>query len=396
MRFTLASLLAPNNIPGLDDPHRCRFQICTTPADWNALQDDPMMVELRKFMQPEFLEIAEEKAGAHKYRRMTDGHLALTRKCYRDGACAIYVAPDTIIPDGCIVELQRLFRKGKKVVLCTAIRFDLEGVEAELRRQGVLRSGAPLVLSRRDAVQVGLNNLHAESRAGNYDAGNFGELAPEHNRTNFPTCCYFEVPGEAGVVIHTHNWAPFMIDFSTLDRHDAAALERWAIDGDYNYCNFGATGVDRDIHIVRDSDSIILIGLTPGNEMVPSAKSQPIKTLPVIGDWTKGYMINRVVYDRQTDPLRRAIYPIPVRWHSRDIGPEWEEAEGRARGIMAMYATVDLHPLKLFRRAGSSAERATWRQSGWGLRFLWNSFVLALIVSTIHKSNYLWPLLWSY
>src|SRR5690348_3095390 len=41
-RYPLASLLAEGNIPSLRDKGHCRFVICTSPADWRALQRDPL------------------------------------------------------------------------------------------------------------------------------------------------------------------------------------------------------------------------------------------------------------------------------------------------------------------------------------------------------------------
>ena len=395
-RYALASLLAPNNIPSLDHRERCRFLICTTGEDWEALQDHPLMERLREMITPVFVRIADERPGTHKYRRMTDGHVALTRRCFQDKACAIYVAPDTIVPDGCLAELQRLARQGVRAVLCTAIRFDLEGVQDELVRRGIMRPGTALVLARREAVAVGLANLHPEARAGNYDAANFGELSPEHGRTDFPTCCYFEVAGEQGVVIHTHNWAPFMMNFAALDHHDSDALERWAIDGDYIYRNFTLAALDDHIHVVQDSDRIILIGLTPRREMVPPETSHPMKSLRVLGDWTKGYIINRVVHDRQTDPLRRTIYRRPVLWHAKDINENWQAVKARAHDIMAMYASVDLHPLKIFsRRKTAVAEAGRWRMKR-ALEYLWISIVLVVMVPLLRWSSRLRLLLWSY
>jgi hypothetical protein len=370
-RFAVASLLAPNNIPGLDELGSCRFLICTTREDWDALEHEPLMVQLRKYVAVEFIEISPEVPGEHKYHRMSRGHRALTEACHRAGACAVYFAPDTVVPDGCVREALRLAKEGKKVVLCTAIRFELEGVERELAERGLLLRDKPLVLSRREAVDVGLRNLHTESRAGDYDADNFGALAASHNRTDFPTCCYFKIPDQKGVVIHTHNWAPFMINYAGVARHDTQAFERWAIDGDYIYRNFGDLQPGEQIHVVQDSDSIVLLGLTPTEEMAVPRRSQITKTLPIVGEWTKGYIVNQAVFDRQTDPLRRQIYPTPVRWHAQPIDARWDPTENRARQIMQTYATADLRTRATLARAIAGKSGSAPLRGDACLRFFW-------------------------
>jgi len=343
-RYALPSLLAPNNIPALRHLKECRFLICTTGKDWARLQREPIFALLKEYMTPVFVESPPSPVYEHKYARMSRGHEALTVACHQAQACAIYFAPDTLVPDGCVAEAQRLLVAGKRLVLCTAIRFDMDGVEAELASRGLLKPGLPLALSRRDAVDIGLRHLHPESIAGYWGAPNFGALCGTHGRTHFPVCCFWDVPGENGVVIHTHNWAPFMIDFSSLPVHDTQPFQRWAIDGDYIHRNFGTARVGETVYVVDDSDEAILLGLTPCTEMVPPRKSVPFHSVPVLSEWIKGYLVNQVVFDRYTDPLRRKIYSTCVRWHSRDVSPVWAEVEARAKKIMSVYTQHDLRP----------------------------------------------------
>jgi len=388
-RFSLPSLLAPKNIPALSHLKECRFLICTTGEDWAALQREAIFTLLKEYMEPVFLESLPGPPGEHKYSRMSRGHEALTIACHQARACAIYFAPDTLVPDGCVADAQRLVVAGKRVVLCTAIRFDMDGVEAELASRGLLKPGLPLVLSRRDAVNLGLHNLHPESLAGSWSAPNFGALSQEHTRTDFPVCCFWEVPGEDGTIIHTHNWAPFMIDFSSLPVHDTQPLQRWAIDGDYIHCNFGQAKLGEAIYVVDDSDEVILLGLTPRNEMVPPTKAGWLKSLPVLGEWTKGCLINQVVFDRYTDPLRIKIYSTSVKWHSRDVSSAWTGVEARAKQIMALYTQHDLSPACLIAKSKSSQRFIDLLLSRQLLGLLWSVLMFWILLPArrfMHRS----------
>ena len=88
--------------------------------------------------------------------------------------------------------------------------------------------------------------------------------------------------------------------------------------------------------------------------MVPPAKAGWLKSLPVVGEWIKGCLINQVVFDPYTDPLRRKIYSIAVKWHSRDVSSAWTGVEACAKKIMALYTQYDLRPAYLIAEIKSS------------------------------------------
>jgi hypothetical protein len=339
--FPLASLLAPNNIPGLPDLRGSKFLICTSPEDWQALQSEPLMQRLKSYTEPVFLP-SVSILGDHKYSRMTRGHRAMANRCYEARARAVYVAVDTIVPDGSLVELDRLSRCGARVVLCTAIRFAMEGVVGDLRARGRMRDNEPLVVGRREAVEIGLRNLHPESLCGNFDAPYFGHLNAAHGTDDVPTCVFWAVPDRSGIVIYTHNWAPFLMDYSAVPAHDPKTLDTMALDGDYIFRNFGDRDIGEAIHVVEDSDSLFLLGLTPKDEMVPSLRADRMKAAPLVGTWIKGLLINQLVHHPTIDPLRRKILPVPVLWHSQDVTENWRAIEAHASGLMQKFTSTSL------------------------------------------------------
>ena len=66
---------------------------------------------------------------------------------------------------------------------------------------------------------------------------------------DFATCCWFDVKGEDGIIIYTHNWAPFAINFSAIEKHDTTVLDVWAVDGDYIHKNFPSAQIGDDIYV---------------------------------------------------------------------------------------------------------------------------------------------------
>jgi hypothetical protein len=340
-RLALASLLAPNNIPGMRARESSRFLFCAPRQDWDNLQSRPIFRRLAQHIAVELIENDEAFPGEHKYHRMSRGHALLTERSFQDRAIAININPDSIYPDGSIAEAQRLAASGKKVVLCTAIRFDLEGVEGELRASGKMPQSGPIIVSKREAVDIGLRNLHPESQASDWKASNFGRLHPHHARCHFLTCCFWKTRNADAAVIITHNWSPFLIDFTSLKKHDVGALDGRALDGNYIFENFSTDGIGERIHVIDDSDSLFLLGLTPGGEMVPPSDQFWWKNAPIVGSWTRGYILNKTVFDPGIDELRRRIYTVPVQWHAHDPSAELRRLKRRAVGLITKYVA---HP----------------------------------------------------
>lgn len=361
LRFTVASLLAPGNAPALQERRAMRLAIATTQADWEALTADANFRALARIVEPVLHAFPADSDGMQKYHRMSLGHRMLTQACFEAGAVGINLNPDTLVPDGCVAEALRIVDTGAKVVMCTAVRFDLDGIEAELAAQGRLAADRPLVVSRREAVDLGLRNLHTETQAGNWDAAHFGELGAMHGKNHYPICCYWEVPDKRGIYILTHNWAPFAIDYSRFERHATETFRQWTLDGDYIYANLGdAAEIGRDVHVVEDSDSLFLLGMTPADDERCPAPFYWWKAAPVLGNWAKGYLLNRVVHDKRgVDPLRRRMYPIGAKWHRDAIDDSWAPVLKRANGIVGDFLDRDLD-LAANGATGHHAWRAWW------------------------------------
>ena len=260
------------------------------------MQAQPIFAKLRQTIRVELVPHEELFPDEHKYARMSRGHGYLTQRCFEDRAIAININPDSVYPDGSVATALALAQAGKRVALCTAIRFDMDGVDAELAASGLLKPGQQFGLPKRLAVAIGLRNLHPESMASNWDAPNFGHLHPDHNRKYLLTCCFWKVFRETGVIILTHNWAPFMINYRSLTRHNIGALDGRALDGNYIFENFWTGDMD-GIHISRDSDELFLMGLTPSDEMVPPDDKPSWLNKPILGQWSRGYILNRTVFD---------------------------------------------------------------------------------------------------
>lgn len=326
--LSLPSLLAENNIPALENREDARFLICTTRADWEALREEAVFKLLSSYVQPVFIEMPAPDPEDHKMRVMSRGHKLLTEHAFQARACAINLNPDTLFADGAIAELQRLARAGKTLVFHNAIRFELEGVERELEEKGYLKRGEPLRLPPREAVAIGLRHMHSELLACSWEAPYFW---------NYPVHCWWNVPREHGILIYSFSWAPVLVNYTAIDEHNTETFEEWTLDGDYIYSNFKHASLEKDIHVVTDSDSMFLLSVTPKEEATVDCTPRWLTYGPVIGRWTKTFLINKVYNDDRIDPLKKAIYFLPVRIHSSALSPRWAIVERRSRTILERY-----------------------------------------------------------
>lgn len=325
-RFCAASMLAPGNIPALDPSIRddSRFLVVTTVEDWRALQDDPGFQALSKSIATEHIVFRPPTKKEPKMLAMSRGHKLASEAAFRNKAYGVFLTPDLVLSDGSVVALQALGRQGKKVVLCLAVRFEEHGCVGELTDGGYLKPGAPLAIAPRDLVGIALRHLHTETLQYEWDTPYLVQS---------PISPFWRVPGDDGLVFHSFSWAPLLVDYSALDDHDTSTFEKWTLDGDYVYRNF-AHSDDNAVHVVTDSDEIMLVSFTREEDLHFDLKPHWSTNTPVIGSYIKQSLL-RGLYDSETmDPLKRRILPMGVRLRTGEPTKNWAAVERHARAIV--------------------------------------------------------------
>jgi hypothetical protein len=328
LQLLVPSLLSPGNLPALASAPISRFLIVTTTEDWEAIQSHPAFVVLQSLIAPVLLEMAHPTAGANKYLVMSEGHKRVTMKAFADGAYGVFLTPDLVLSDGSVAALQRLAWEGKKVVLCVAMRFTYEGCRAEIEAFRDSLLSHRLVLASRTLAGIAVRNMHPETLRYDWDAPYFAET---------PFSCFFHVPGGGGILVHSFSWAPLLVSYKDLAEHHAETFDAWTMDGDYIYKNFS----EDDVYVVHDSDEILLVSFTPGNDLLGQLDSNCFrprwyKRFPIVRYFWKIHALRGVRNSRTMDPLKRRIFPRGVRIHSGEaVSIVWEHTEERARAILS-------------------------------------------------------------
>ena len=325
--FALASALSPGNIPALQASRGSKFLIVTRPDDWDAIRGTATFRLLERYVEPVFIEIPPCPPDRSPYVHMSVGHRLACEKAYRDQAYTVILTPDCMLSDGSVARLQALAGGGTQLVLTAALRFGEEPFLANLQKLGVLPavtrrdSATPLVITGAQMVYAAVNGFHTETLAYEWDAPGITAISP---------AAWWRVPGEDGVVLHSLSWAALLLDYGAVGDHDTSTFDQWTLDGDYLYNN---TKSMNRVHVVQDSDELFLSSWGPLAEHAISKTRFPFER------YLAGHFFRKSFYSGFFDPLKRRLFFLPVRWHSRPLNDKWNAVERQAMHKLSRWVT---------------------------------------------------------
>ncbi len=374
LRLLAPSLLAPGNLPALENKLGSKFLICTTAEDWSAIQGDPDFLALTHRINPVLIEIPPPNQDSNKYLVMSAGHKLATTMVFRERACGVFLTPDLVLADGGVVALQRLSREGKQVVLCAAMRYTYEGAvpEIEALRTG---PGVPLVLPPRRLAEIALRHMHLETLRYDWDAPYFAEM---------PHSCFWRVPWNDGIIVHSFNWAPVLVDYSALAEHRTETFDHATMDADYIYRNFGD---DEAIHVIRDSDDLLLVSFTgkderPGHLSEDALQPHWYNSFPVIGHYWKLHRLRWLAHSGSMDPLKLRILRRGVRMHGGEVSDsQWQRTESRAAAIVSQALATPT----IVERVCARAVRRIRQSAMWPCSFLNTTGVIEAFARPVNR-----------
>ena len=325
LEYCLASLLSPGNLPALNTTPRSKFLIATRPDDWAAMSASRIFGELKRYVDPVFIEIPPCPPDRTGCQHMGIGHSLACDMAHQAKAFATVLTPDCMLSDGSIAFLQQLARNGTELVLTAALRFGEEPFLGHLREAGLLNggnradAGVPLIISGRQMVRAAVNGFHSQTLAYEWDAPGIVAISP---------AAWWRVPGEDGIVLHSLSWAPLLLDYAVVDDHDTSTFGHWTLDGDYLFKNSAKM---KKLYLVQDSDDLFLASWAP-------LADRPIKkTRFPFEKFMAGYFFQFSFNSNFFDPLKRTYFFRPVRWHSKPLNDRWDVVERRAIGELRRF-----------------------------------------------------------
>jgi hypothetical protein len=300
--------------------------IVTPQEDWARISSSPIFAVVSRYLKPVHIDFPSPGPDDSVYDHMSLGHKLATQMAFRDKAYGVFLAPDMMISDGSLAAIERLALEGVQVVLTAALRYGEEPLFEHFEELGIVSStsrcgdeGRALTITGRQMAYAGINAFHNETLRFEWDAPYF---APFY--TGLPGACWWRVPGEDGVLLHSSSWAPLLIDYAALAEHDSSTMDHWAIDGDYIHQNFGT---EARIHVVQDSDKVV--------------------SLPYLGEFIKGSLLRDAFLGPYSDPLKRRIFFLPLYFHAKEVNHAWKPAIQRARATLDRYLSPEMGLVRL-------------------------------------------------
>jgi hypothetical protein len=323
LEYCLPSLLSAGNIPSLNTAARSKFLIATRPEDWSVMVGTPIFDVLKRYVDPVYIEIPPCPPHRSGCEHMNTGHKLACEMAFREKARALVLTPDCMLSDGSVVRLQELAHDGVELVVAAALRFGEEPFLEHLKTIGVLKEkcNSPLSVTGRQMVAAAMNGLHPETLSYEWDAPYLVPKMP---------AAWWRVPGEGGIVLHCLSWAPLLLDYGAVAKHDTSTLESWTIDGDYLFRNVSGSC---KVHVVQDSDEIFLASWGPMADRAAVVEPLDVSRRPVLRrlqKWLKIHQFCASFYGSSFDQLKRDMFFKPVRWHSRALNEKWSVVEQNA------------------------------------------------------------------
>lgn len=347
LNFCLPSLLSPGNIPTLLNTGKNKLLIVTTADDWQQIKCSPILKRLSDYVEPLHIEITRPPPDASVYDHMSVGHKLATQRAFQDKAYGVLLTPDMLISDGSIAAIQKHAVSGMQVVLTAALRYGEEPLFQHLESMGLVSAnsrlgdaGQALTVTGRQLAFAGVNSFHNETLRFEWDAPYF-----EPYFTGLPGTCWWRIPREDGVLLHTASWAAVLVDYGSLVKHDTSTMDHWAIDGDYVYRNFGD---GRHVYVVQDSDEVMLVSWTSMRVLDLNRRSKRLLTLPRVGEFINGCLLRDAFLGPTSDPLKRRIIFLPVYFHGHDLNKLWHAVELCARKTIQNYLGHEQGLIKLW------------------------------------------------
>ena len=224
----LPSLLAPGNLPAISSVRGSKLVVCTTKADWEALQLLPLLEEARQFCS-----CTGSKFTLRSLMRTNiciappASNLQLTNVLKMAHTQAFLFLISFFLRHAQV--LSRVGRRWQRGVLVPCLRYDLDACLSTLRARGLLKENTAIAIPGRELASIGLENFHSEIKR-------FEWTSPFFCREPFSV--WWRLAGNTGIVLHTTGWQMGLVDFHALSTLNANSLEYGAHDQVFIYENF--------------------------------------------------------------------------------------------------------------------------------------------------------------
>lgn len=289
LEWMLPSMLLQGNIPALANRRESAFLIATTIRDWDAMQKHDSIRLLREYIDVKWFPM--EYSGQSNHARTGEAFKLMTDYVFSKKGYGMFCHPDTVLSDNAIMVLQRSAREeGMQAILFPAIRLSEEDF---LPRFQLCGYSAPAM------AKAAVQSFHYETAAYEWDAP-----------YNVRTAGVFWKKSGKGIILHTINWLPLLLDYSAVAKHDVSAFASNDIDGSY----FADNSAGLKIKLIDTFDDIFLASWTP-RDGGPRPQKLPL-FLRWLGRSCHISALRRTLQMESIAGLNKKFLFRPVKWNA--------------------------------------------------------------------------------
>jgi len=247
LKLGLATLMAPDNIPGLPNLKDSKFIFLTTEQDAERIKKSNLYAQLAELVSVEWEFFDFFGAGQpDKYKQLEQALLVGVNKVVGKGYC-LFVHPDSVYSNGTMRRLYQLAERGKKAVISIGPPVADEKTFKYMDDRGLSRFDEAVDIPPRQMVKILENNFHTDMIDHFWENDNF----PED-----PFVTIWKAPGGRGYLFRYISLHPILVDLRDIKR----IVEFGNVDHGFVHTH---GFLWRDIHIETDSDNYIVIALKP-------------------------------------------------------------------------------------------------------------------------------------
>lgn len=265
-RFSLATLLASNNIPELAKSATITFHVVTTKRDRRQLSSDPAIVELQRYCQIEWEVIEDfgifqppEGSGGEKYPFLSAlQNLAIKRAFDHD--VIVFNYADFIWTNGSLTSAMELLVEGEKhfdAVLAFCLPVDRDPALPVLERYRQASHDNVIDLAPREGAKVAVENMHREAKNRLWNSPGF---------TVTPSYLMWEVDSQ-GVVARAYHQTILALRVRANDPDYQQGIVRGSLDA----CLTAQLAKSGTVAFASDTERVLVFSLyhTPVDSRLP-------------------------------------------------------------------------------------------------------------------------------
>ncbi|MBT3886948.1 MAG: hypothetical protein HOF70_19370 [Rhodospirillaceae bacterium] len=312
LSMTLATILAPGNIPALANDRRLSYRIFTGENDERRLRASPLFQRLEQFL-PVNISVISTRPDDGKYRSAIQHYIQAMQDTRLALAPTILLQPDAIWADGALMRIAELADAGYAAIMTDGLRVIAEHFMPAFEDASLKGADGSLSIRPRALMELAMDFIHPYEASVTWNSKFIHDV---------PFRLHWPVPG-GGIVTQGFCYNPIYLAPEKYDFGSVKAMDHGLVDA-------AITNLDR-VYYCQDSDDVALVSIDEegysGANYKRADRRQKILTA---ASWAY----------REATPENLLAATKPVRRHFAEIDEaKWRRVERVSRASMGAVLT---------------------------------------------------------